>query len=100
MIEIKKEIKKELNKMKIIKMIMFVVSISLLTYANAEARDCSNPKGFHEKMMCKMSGQGNMISSETTKTKKVKKAKKERKKSKFDEFNENNKTLVDLLKKD
>ena len=47
MIEIKKEIKKELNKMKIIKMIMFVVSISLLTYTNAEARDCSNPKGFH-----------------------------------------------------
>ena len=45
-----------MNKIKIIKMIMFVVSISLFTYTNAEARDCSNPKGFHEKLMCKLSG--------------------------------------------
>jgi len=59
MIEIKKEIKKKVNKMKIIKMILFVASISLLTYAKAEARDCSNPKGFHEKLMCKLSGMRN-----------------------------------------
>jgi len=59
MIEIKKEIKKKVNKMKIIKMIMFVASISLLTYAKAEARDCSNPKGFHENLMCKLSGMRN-----------------------------------------
>ena len=31
----------------------------MLTYAKAEARDCSNPKGFHEKLMCKLSGNSN-----------------------------------------
>ena len=73
MIEIKKEIKKKVNKMKIIKMIMFVVSISLFTYTNAEARDCSNPKGFHEKLMCKLSGVGNADEkkSKTEETSKV-----------------------------
>ena len=89
--------------MRIIKIIILLISISFLTTVptSAKARDCSDPKGFHEKMMCKISaGKDNVVSSETTKTKKVKKAKKERKKSKFDEFNENNKTLVDLLKKD
>ena len=57
--------------MKIIKIIILLITISFLTTVptSANARDCSNPKGFHEKMMCKMSGQGNMISSETTKTK-------------------------------
>ena len=59
MIEIKKETIEKGNKMKIIKMIMFVVSISLFTYTNAEARDCSNPKGFHAKLMCKLSGVDN-----------------------------------------
>ena len=73
MIKIKKEIKRKVNNMKIIKMIMFVVSISLFTYTNAEARDCSNPKGFHEKLMCKLSGVGNAgeKKSKTEETSKV-----------------------------
>ena len=73
MIKIKKEIKRKVNNMKIIKMIMFVVSISLFTYTNAEARDCSNPKGFHAKLMCKLSGVGNAgeKKSKTEETSKV-----------------------------
>ena len=38
---------------------MLLGTISLFTsipYGVAEARDCSNPKGFHAKMMCKLSG--------------------------------------------
>lgn len=45
--------------MKITKIILLLTVISLLTsapYSVANARDCSNPKGFHEKMMCKVSG--------------------------------------------
>ena len=59
--------------MKIIRIITLLITIPLLssiTYSSAMARDCSNPKGFHEKMMCKVSG---LTSSESsTKTKKKK----------------------------
>ena len=54
--------------MKIIKIITLLITIPLLssiTYTSAIARDCSDPKGFHAKMMCKLSG-----SSSTSKEKK------------------------------
>ena len=41
--------------MKTIKIIILLATISLFTsvpYHAAEARDCSDPKKFHEKMMC------------------------------------------------
>ena len=45
--------------MKIIRIITLLVAIPLLSsisYTSAMARDCSDPKGFHEKMMCKLTG--------------------------------------------
>ena len=45
--------------MKTIKVILLLTTISLFTsvpYGVAEAGDCSNPKGFHAKMMCKLTG--------------------------------------------
>ena len=42
--------------MKTIKIIILLGVISLFTtspYIGAQARDCSNPEGFHEKLMCK-----------------------------------------------
>ena len=45
--------------MKIIRIITLLITIPLLTsiaYNSALARDCSDPKGFHAKMMCKLSG--------------------------------------------
>ena len=45
--------------MKLIKIIILLVTIPLLssiTFSAADARDCSNPKGFHAKMMCTLSG--------------------------------------------
>ena len=45
--------------MKTIKIIFLLGVISLFTsipYGVVEARDCSNPKGFHAKMMCKLTG--------------------------------------------
>ena len=42
--------------MKTIRIIILLAVISLFTtspYIAAEARDCSNPEGFHEKFMCK-----------------------------------------------
>ena len=42
--------------MKIIRIIILLAVISLFTtspYIAAQARDCSNPEGFHEKLMCK-----------------------------------------------
>ena len=42
--------------MKTIRIIILLAVISLFTtspYISAEARDCSNPDGFHEKLMCK-----------------------------------------------
>jgi len=45
-----------MNKIKVITLLT-VVSLFLITpYNNAMARDCSNPKGFHQVMMCKVSG--------------------------------------------
>tara|TARA_Y100000590_G_scaffold440495_1_gene565931 strand:+ start:168 stop:440 length:273 start_codon:yes stop_codon:yes gene_type:complete len=44
--------------MKTIKFIYLFATISFfaLIPLNVEARDCSDPKGFHEKMMCKIEG--------------------------------------------
>ena len=45
--------------MKTSKIILLVTAISLLTsapYGVANARDCSNAKGFHAKLMCKLTG--------------------------------------------
>ena len=45
--------------MKIIKITILLVTIPLLSsisFSSADARDCSNPKGFHAKMMCTLSG--------------------------------------------
>ena len=61
--------------MKIIRLITLMLIIPLLssiTYSSASARDCSNPKGFHEKMMCKLSTYGSESSTSTEKTKKNK----------------------------
>ena len=46
--------------MKTVKIILLLATVSLFTsmpYSAAEARDCSNPKGFHEKLMCRVSGE-------------------------------------------
>tara|TARA_B100000378_G_C17770537_1_gene316476 strand:- start:195 stop:425 length:231 start_codon:yes stop_codon:yes gene_type:complete len=54
--------------MKIIRIITLLITIPLLssiTYTSAIARDCSDPKGFHAKMMCKLGG-----ASSTSKEKK------------------------------
>ena len=61
--------------MKIIRLITLLITIPLLTsitYNSAIARDCSDPKGFHEKMMCKISG-ASFSSGSSEKTKKNKK---------------------------
>ena len=53
--------------MKTIKIIILLATISLFTsvpYDTAEARDCSNAKGFHAKMMCMVSGDS--VSSDTS----------------------------------
>ena len=45
--------------MKLIRLITLLITIPLLssiTYTSAIARDCNDPKGFHEKMMCTISG--------------------------------------------
>ena len=55
--------------MKTIRIILLFTVISLFTsvpYGVAEARDCSNPKGFHQKMMCKLSGSS--VTAAETKT--------------------------------
>ena len=61
--------------MKIIRIITLLITIPLLssiTYTSAIARDCSNPKNFHEKLMCKISSSSisSETSSETSKEKK------------------------------
>ena len=53
--------------MKTIKITMLLATISLFTsvpYDAAEARDCSDPKGFHAKLVCKISGDS--VSSDTS----------------------------------
>ena len=45
--------------MRNIKMILVLAIATVFTlaaYSSAEARDCSNPKGFHEKLACKLKG--------------------------------------------
>ena len=81
--------------MKTLRVIIFLAVVSLFTTSHfnaAEARDCSNPEGFHQKMMCKLSGVSIGSSSGETK-KKVKKTKKEPKEPK------KKITLVDVFKK-
>ena len=42
--------------MKTIKILLVLATVSFFTalpYSIAEARDCSDPKGFHERLMCK-----------------------------------------------
>ena len=54
--------------MKTIKIIILLATISLFTSvpydAAKAARDCSDPKGFHAKMMCMVTG--NSVSSDTS----------------------------------
>ena len=53
--------------MKTIKIILLLTIISLFTsipYGVAEARDCSNPKGFHAKMVCKLTGNSSVTAAE------------------------------------
>ena len=53
--------------MKTIKITMLLATIFLFTsvpYDAVEARDCSDPKGFHAKMMCKITG--NTVSSDSS----------------------------------
>ena len=60
--------------MKLLRIITLLITIPLLssiTYSSAMARDCSDPKGFHAKMMCMVSGStSSSESSEKTKKKK------------------------------
>lgn len=59
--------------MKTLKIVFLLGAISVFTsipYGAAEARDCSNPKGFHAKMMCKLGNFGS--SSGTTEIKEAK----------------------------
>ena len=62
--------------MKTIKIIILLATISLFTsvpYDAVEARECSDPKGFHAWMMCKISGTSTSLgSSEKTKKNKNK----------------------------
>ena len=60
--------------MKTVKIILLLAIVSVFTstpYNAAEARDCSNPKGFHQKLMCKIAGD----SDDSVTTKEVKKKK-------------------------
>ena len=60
--------------MKIIRIITLLITIPLLSsisYNSANARDCSDPKGFHAKMMCKVYGSSSS-SGTSTKSKKEK----------------------------
>ena len=77
--KIKKKSKREKKKMKLIKIITLLVTIPLLssiTFNAADARDCSNPKGFHATMMCKLSsfGSGSSSSMSTEGSEKKKKS--------------------------
>ena len=56
--------------MKTTKLILLLTIISLFTsvpYGVAQARDCANAKGFHAKMMCKLTG--NYVATDGTKKK-------------------------------
>ena len=61
--------------MKTIKIILLLTTISIFTsvpYGVAKAEDCSNPKGFHAKMMCKLKGgSGSSVTAAETKETKV-----------------------------
>ena len=60
--------------MKIVRIITLLITIPLLssiTYTSAMARDCSDPKGFHAKMMCKFSS-SSLSQNSSTETKEKK----------------------------
>ena len=84
--------------MKTLKIILLLTIISFFSSlaSKATARDCSNPKGFHEKLMCSMSGNSDKSTSET---KEVKKTKKWSILQKFDDWNKANDSLSDVIKK-
>ena len=42
--------------MKIINKLLLLVTLTLFSSTIVEARDCNNPKGFHEKLTCKLQG--------------------------------------------
>ena len=55
--------------MKTIKILLVLATVSFFTalpYSIAEARDCSDPKGFHERLMCKSFGFGKSDSTATS----------------------------------
>ena len=59
--------------MKTVKIILLLAIVSLftsMTYNTTEARDCSNPKGFHAKMMCTLAGEGSSNTSGNSEKKK------------------------------
>ena len=59
--------------MKLIKIIILLVTIPLLssiTFSAVDARDCSNPKGFHAKMMCMVTGESSSNTSGNSEKKK------------------------------
>ena len=88
--------------MKSIKILTLFITISLFTIFSQStaqaARDCSNPDGFHAKMMCAAAEKLGKDGSILKKDKAKKKAKKDKKKN-TNSFNEKYKTLADLLKK-
>ena len=45
-----------LSNVKIIILLVTIPLLSSITFSAVDARDCSNPKGFHAKMMCRLSG--------------------------------------------
>ena len=76
MIKKRNENKNRREIMKILRIITLIISIPLLssiTLTAANARDCSDPKGFHEKMMCKLQN----VKSPSETPKKTKKEKSE-----------------------
>ena len=84
--------------MKTLKIILLFTIISFFSSlaSKAAARDCSNPKGFHEKLMCSMSGSSD---KSTFKTKEIKKTKKSSILQKFVGWNKTNNSLSDIIKK-
>lgn len=85
--------------MKTIKVVTLLAAISFLISVpfSAEARDCSDPQGFHQKFMCKVTGGKSKAVVSSEEKKQAKKEKKKKDKSAKEIFDEKNKTLVDIL---
>ena len=83
--------------MKIIKIIVLFATISFFTsiHSTAEAKtDCSNPEGFHQKLMCKFGDGGLTAEEEESKAQ----TKSEKKKAKA-KAREDSDSLEDMVKK-